>query len=1084
MAILCPRCGEPADDDAAQCRHCGAKILEDITEGEVAEEPSYLRMPPVALGLERSDGAEESQSKWQQHLETGTELTAEQQYDEAIAELSHALVEAPEGDVHRCYAARALAYLGAEDRPRAIADCELALENNSHSAEALATRATAYAGQEKWRPAMDDLLSAIHVGSEATDDYRQRLRKLVDDAIDAFSEIVNTGDVDVALFENRGLAYSIRGDYDDAIRDFSLAIQLDSNVASVYGLRAEAYLETEQFEAAVDDCSQVIQLHADDAINRYRRGHAQLSLGKAQAAVDDLSIAITMEPNYTEALFDRGRAHQGIGNHDAALDDYARVVSLDPVFHEAYILHGVLLAAGGDHSPAVEDFSAALALDEDDAETYFKRAGSHLELGLFDAALADYASVVQRDALCAPAYVGRGKALLRQEKHKLAATELTKAIRLDTQLIEAYDLRSIALLALDRFEDVLTDADKVFQLDATTPRATTRYRRGVSLAALGRHDEALADFNEALRVFAGAAEWYIHRAEVFAHLGRWREATEDIERAIAVDSIDREDYESLLREYHEAAVAHYNELESKGDHGQQHFRERGISRHFLGDLDEAHTDLTQAIALDSSDAISHWRRGVLLAQRSEHTEAIEDYTQSLTLDSDQSDVYFHRGRSYQSLGKHAEAVADHTAALEKDPELGEAFLARGEAYLRLEQFSDSKKDLDQGVALCPDLARGYFLRGRYYIRQKETEQALQEFTAAIERDPTMAIALWRRGQILAKQQRYDEAIADYEAAATADTSLTAPHCDRAIALAMLRKPWQAIIDLTKAAASIQYDVRFAAVLETRGKLYYAVAQDTKAAKDFSAVIELRPPGHNFARTLYARGLACCQLDEFDRAKADFDRALRLRPNYPAAKEASQWAASDHTKPLAVLKRKVSIEAIRKPPVVGQPTQGDDDHQWQIEPMWDQWILRTGSGAEFGPVDKQTLDAWGREGRFDDRVRLLRMEMTEWLWVGDVYGAIGAESYRAHNRPIPLNAAPQQTDEETDPFEAFSDAPEQAGEYPLAEEAIDPIDVVDEGEEDVLESDEDAAPGREGIFPPVGGRQSKRPDDDELPQIRI
>ena len=52
----------------------------------------------------------------------------------------------------------------------------------------------------------------------------------------------------------------------------------------------------------------------------------------------------------------------------------------------------------------------------------------------------------------------------------------------------------------------------------------------------------------------------------------------------------------------------------------------------------------------------------------EYDEAISDATKAIELDSEYADSYSTRGASYDKLGAHEKAISDYTKALELDPE--------------------------------------------------------------------------------------------------------------------------------------------------------------------------------------------------------------------------------------------------------------------------------------------------------------------------------------------------------------------------------------------------------------------------------
>src|SRR5947209_14774436 len=61
-------------------------------------------------------------------------------------------------------------------------------------------------------------------------------------------------------FNNRGVAYQKKGAYDRAINDFDESIKLDANYVSAFANRAETYLSKGKYERAVRDNEEAIRL--------------------------------------------------------------------------------------------------------------------------------------------------------------------------------------------------------------------------------------------------------------------------------------------------------------------------------------------------------------------------------------------------------------------------------------------------------------------------------------------------------------------------------------------------------------------------------------------------------------------------------------------------------------------------------------------------------------------------------------------------------------------------------------------------------------------------------------------------------
>ena len=97
-------------------------------------------------------------------------------------------------------------------------------------------------------------------------------------------------------YNNRGNAYTAKGEYDRGIQDYDTAIMLKPDFAEAFNNRGNAYEE----------------------------------LGKHDRAIKDYDVAITLDPKNALAYFNRGIAHREVkGDPDKAVADFTQAIRLD-----------------------------------------------------------------------------------------------------------------------------------------------------------------------------------------------------------------------------------------------------------------------------------------------------------------------------------------------------------------------------------------------------------------------------------------------------------------------------------------------------------------------------------------------------------------------------------------------------------------------------------------------------------------------------------------------------------------------------------------------------------------------------------
>jgi tetratricopeptide (TPR) repeat protein len=184
----------------------------------------------------------------------------------------------------------------------------------------------------------------------------------------------------------------------------------------------------------------------------------------------------------------------------------------------------------------------------------------------------------------------------------------------------------------DNHQDAIADFDLAIRVDASCWRAL--HNRGVLLAQSGQFEPAFDDFHRTIELNPEFAKAYSNRAALYVLAGELEPALSDYERAIELDA--------------DFAVAH-----------------RGCGRtcHLLGRMDEALEHLTMAIELAPKDAAALASRGDLLTDMGEYAAAANDYERALSANAKNADAC--RGSAWLLATCPDESVRNPELALER-----------------------------------------------------------------------------------------------------------------------------------------------------------------------------------------------------------------------------------------------------------------------------------------------------------------------------------------------------------------------------------------------------------------------------------
>jgi tetratricopeptide (TPR) repeat protein len=180
-----------------------------------------------------------------------------------------------------------------------------------------------------------------------------------DGAIVAFTASHEIAPQNIMVINQRGIAYSYKGDDERALADYDLCLQLRPTFGSAYNNRGLIFMRRGELQRALDEFGLAVKHVGNDQsryLHHYNRGRLQglmkrydasladfaeaqkvnpdgpqvpiyrcityTGMGRFDDALTDCNTALARSPNNLYALTNRANAYLGKGNLDAALSDY------------------------------------------------------------------------------------------------------------------------------------------------------------------------------------------------------------------------------------------------------------------------------------------------------------------------------------------------------------------------------------------------------------------------------------------------------------------------------------------------------------------------------------------------------------------------------------------------------------------------------------------------------------------------------------------------------------------------------------------------------------------------------------------
>ena len=288
--------------------------------------------------------------------------------------------------------------------------------------------------------------------------------------------------------------------------------------------------------------------------------------------------------------------------------------------------------------------------------------------------------------------------------------------------------------------------------------------RGQRKYNLGQYDDAITDFDKAIKLYPQKADAYYNRGLAKFRLGDIQAIDGNVEEARRFYEAGIADCTEAIKLNPEDTYAYHNRAGGKFRLGQSKAHQADVAkvqRYYQGAIQ----DWTQVINLNSELADPYNNRGIAKATLGEskiaqgaitdaqvlYMEAIQDCTQAIRLNPRYAEPYINRGYAQFRLGKtkadqgdiagaevlYAAAVQDCTQAIRLDPGSAYAYGNRGVAKAALGDAEGAIADFDTALRINPEYAEIYYDRGRAKETLGQHEGAKADFEKAKALNPTV-----------------------------------------------------------------------------------------------------------------------------------------------------------------------------------------------------------------------------------------------------------------------------------------------------------------------------------------------------------
>ena len=486
----------------------------------------------------------------------------------------------------------------------------------------------------------------------------------------------------IKLYIQRGIAREKINDRKGAIDDFSQYIWFSNYnapgfkdrqlLAQAYNRRGKLKLamageqhQLKLLEAAQADFQQAFKYNPHESEVYFNLAIIASLLNHPSLALDYYQRFIGYETESYRGYYHRGKLYSRLGNYAAAIKDYSLAIFYQPDLMVGYYNRAIALEKIGGKRDAFKDYkivlkcSPNLFLEKNAPSSYQNRARVQLEIADEEVELANLSNNSLQGYQTAIEY------------YNGAIKDLAIAIRFNPNYdrlphARAFLRRGYAHLRLNNNQAAIQDYNQAIYLQPQDAKAYV-YRGLMRANKYQEYAGALEDFSAAVARDRNDAAAYYHRGLVLYKLGRYQEALDNYNIALAQDdriNIPRFTSRAVCSEnIRESAERNYfynsQETDFRPNYNVScHAQARGDAHFALKNFAAAERDYTTYLLAYPNDPEAYHKRANARFEKGDKQGAIEDYNVFLQKVRD-GRIFYSRGNSSADVGDDQGAIADN-----------------------------------------------------------------------------------------------------------------------------------------------------------------------------------------------------------------------------------------------------------------------------------------------------------------------------------------------------------------------------------------------------------------------------------------
>lgn len=400
-----------------------------------------------------------------------------------------------------------------------------------------------------------------------------------------------------------------------------------------------------------------------------------------------------------------------------AMDWFNRELTEYPDNGYAYVYISILRYGNQEYGKALSAIDNALKkLPKKDKEwrslTFASRAEVYTAMGDTIKALQDLSQAIQTNPSNARFYNSRAQLYYEQKNYALADADYQKMINLDQGDVMGYMGIGRNANAQERWNDAINQFDFVIKL-------APDYSSG-----------------------------YSFRADAYIGKKMWKEATDDIIKALDIDGDNKAFYlmQTLPKEASDLLKSKLKIQMTKQSTNRYWPYCLAVLANSNNDYDESISYYKKANTLDANSLFLE-NIAKCYVSKEDYINALDYAERALSMSPEDYDVIDLKADILSRLGRYKECLVERDRYVAQYPEYPVAYLSRADDLLSARRFNEAIEDYNTAIVLAPTLAEYPYLlmrRGDAFRLTGQTENANRDYESLlhVEKDSVLTSESW------------------------------------------------------------------------------------------------------------------------------------------------------------------------------------------------------------------------------------------------------------------------------------------------------------------------------------------------------